>query len=297
MRYSPFFIMKKIYFVGAGKVGTTLAGLLHGAKFHVKYIYEQNVDFRKLLKVHLPDTFIPNIINPNDLEESDVIFLTVNDEQIQLMAKELASVEIDWKHKIVLHAAGIRSSHDLNSLKNLGAETGSLHPLQSFNKKFLPQETLNNVYFIFEGTKNAESFCREMVAFLKGNFFKINANKKTNYHLGAVVYSNFLTALLQFGEMIFLKAGINNTESKRMIRPIVYRIIENYFNFGAKKSITGPLVRGDIETIEKHIQIMQDYFPGYINLYKELSNLLLNNLANMNSNQKTKLAKILNDMN
>jgi predicted short-subunit dehydrogenase-like oxidoreductase (DUF2520 family) len=289
-----FFIMKyTIYIIGAGKVGTSLLRVLNRKPFCVTRITDTKPGPLSVVRNKIPLVSCSTILNRNDLIASNVILITVQDDQILPVVTRLLRHPITWKNKIILHTSGVHSSQVLNKLHHHGAETGSFHPMQTFHRVFLPAGIFKNIFFTFEGSSAAEKFCRLLARTVDARFLKIRSEVKGMYHLGGVVTANFLVALLYFGQNVFREAGFSASQTDAFFKTLVGRTLHNFIREGAKKTLTGPLRRGDVATICQHLEILRQYPPEYSNLYTTISRFIARQLVELKNKRRNQMLKVL----
>jgi predicted short-subunit dehydrogenase-like oxidoreductase (DUF2520 family) len=184
-----------------------------------------------------------------------VVWITVPDDAIAACAAGI-SKRGAWKGKVVLHASGALSSTELAPLRRRGALTASLHPMMSFaGGPAAPR--LKGVLFAFEGDARAAGAARRIVRDLGGQFFLIAPRAKPLYHAWGSLSSPLVMATLATGELVARRAGIPAATVQRAIRPIVERTFQNYLRRGVTGAFTGPLTRGDVVTIARHLEALR----------------------------------------
>lgn len=191
-----------------------------------------------------------------NLREStaDVVWFCVPDSAIALAAREAAHCT-KWAGKIALHSSGALTSDELDVLRARGASVASVHPLMTFVRGSNP--SLRGVPFAIEGDAVAVRVARKIVRDLGGRAFDIRKSDKTAYHAWGTFASPLLTALLATTERVAESAGVSRREASRRMMPILRQTIENYEKFGPAAGFSGPIIRGDAETIRKHLGVLR----------------------------------------
>jgi predicted short-subunit dehydrogenase-like oxidoreductase (DUF2520 family) len=182
--------------------------------------------------------------------DSDMVWLTVPDDEIAPVARLLAKSQ-DWKNKIVFHSSGALTSEELAPLRKLGARTASVHPMMTFVRGAAPE--MAGVSFALEGDASAVRVAREIVEDLGANGFVIDKRKKVLYHAFGSFASPLVVALLDSMEQVALAAGIRRGDIKPIMVPLLWQTLRNYFKKDAASAFSGPLVRGDVATIKRHL--------------------------------------------
>jgi predicted short-subunit dehydrogenase-like oxidoreductase (DUF2520 family) len=133
----------------------------------------------------------------------------------------------------------------------------SLHPLQTFDRSGGPAQ-LDGAWAAISGeTEDALAVARELAELLGLQPFELADEDRTLYHAGAVFASNYLVTLQRAAVRLGVPAA--------GLVPLMQRTIENEFE------LTGPLARGDLQTVEAHEQAIRDAHPELENLYAALA--------------------------
>lgn len=265
--------MKKLYFIGAGKVGTSLAYILNKKGYKIIGIASRN-----LKSAEASASFIgENITATNDIyifiEEADIIFITTNDDAIPFVVKDIAENCDINEGQVFIHTSGSLPSKVFEPLEIKGGIGISIHPLQTVAS---PAEGIKNIMgslFAIEGNIKAYDIALELVKALDGQPFFIDSDKKPLYHLAAVVACNYFVTLINTSMKIFENVNIDNEKGLTGILKLVRGTINNIEKIGPKQALTGPIARGDIHTIEGHIQAMKRYMPELLEFYKVLGSM------------------------
>jgi len=186
--------------------------------------------------------------------DSDVVWIAVSDDAIAGCAAELAKAR-SWKGVTVLHSAGALASDVLRPLKRRGAAVASLHPMMSFVAG--RQTDLRDVWFAVEGDAAAVRVALSFVKAVGGRTLKIAKDKKALYHAFGAMVSPLIVSQLRAAEGVAAEAGIRARDAQQIMHPIVERTIANYFAAGAQAAFSGPMLRGDVKTIEKHLRSLR----------------------------------------
>jgi hypothetical protein len=153
--------------------------------------------------------------------------------------------------KIYLHASAPRSFHELDPLKRTGAAIGSAHPVRSFPAA--QRVPLTGTYFAIEGDAAARKAATAMAERMKAIPFTLRAKDKALYHAFCVLCSPLLIAHLAAAESLGVAAGVPKAIAPRLLATLGGGTFANWQRKGAAKSFSGPISRGDIETIALHL--------------------------------------------
>ena len=258
--------------VGAGRLASALATLLPKAGFAVDEIVTRHPLKVKGAEKQILRKSGGRLTTAEDATwSSEVVWLAVSDGAIASCAGAIAKLT-KWEGKIVLHSSGALSSDVLSALRRKGAYVASAHPMMSFVAGEPP--SLSGVVWTLEGDPRAVSSARSMVKALGGTALKIDKKSKPLYHAFGAFLSPLLVVHLETAMQLALDAGIPRTELASLMRPIVERTLNNLFanvkhKKGSGRAFSGPLIRGDVETIEGHLQALKK-MPTALGLYVAL---------------------------
>lgn len=159
------------------------------------------------------------------------------------------------------HASGSLKSTVLSNAKVAGALIYSIHPMFAFSNKNIQIKELENIYFSIEGDLNTESTHNipvvELMNILGNRYFQRNLNDSSTYHLANVFVSNLVLSLLEIGTGYLRKLGLSEEDSLNALFPLIQGNLDNINANGFVKSLTGPVARGDINTIKKHLEVLR----------------------------------------
>jgi predicted short-subunit dehydrogenase-like oxidoreductase (DUF2520 family) len=255
--------------IGAGRLGSVLAQAL-SKKMALKWIVLRSEKSRiSVSKIIKTDVEIFSSIKKN-LSLPDIIILTVGDSKIEQVAVQLANkFGKELRGKYVIHCSGVLPVSVLDSCRKAGAKTACCHPYQTFYES--SPETLIDISWGVE-TRDTYYILENFVKALGGKPLKLSYKdraEKALYHISAVFASNFLSTVVTGAELIASKAEL---PWKNFLPRIINTTIENNLKVSDKVlfPLTGPIVRGDVETLRLHINSLSKY-PSLLNIYCYLS--------------------------
>ncbi len=241
-----------IAIVGPGKVGTALGILALHAGLNVTTVGGR--DARKTRQAAMRIGSSVRACNVAQAGGAGLILITVSDDAIAQVAEELAASEAIRPGDIVAHCSGALPSSVLQPLANLGCHIASIHPLQTFPTVEAALDKLPGTYFFCEGDARAVAVLMKFVATIGGKPVKMNPKGKALYHAAAVMACNYLVTLMDAAQALVEGAGIKPGPALAALEPLVRSTVDNVFAMGPGKALTGPIVRGDIETVRRHMQ-------------------------------------------
>ncbi len=244
----------RIVIVGAGNFGTALAVSLRGAGYAIEAVIarRRGASLRKARTLARQVGAAASVGLPAKVR-AKVIWFCVPDGQIALAARDLAS-QIEWDGKVALHSSGALASDELDALRRRGASVASVHPMMTFVRSSRP--SLAGVPFAIEGDAAAVRAARRMVTDLAGYSCAIRKKDKAAYHAWGAFASPLFTALVATGEQVAAIAGMKRKEARRRIIPILLQTLANYASYGADAAFSGPIVRGDVDTVRRHLRVL-----------------------------------------
>jgi predicted short-subunit dehydrogenase-like oxidoreductase (DUF2520 family) len=183
-----------------------------------------------------------------------ILWLCVPDGEIACAAVSL-SEGFQGRGKIALHSSGALGSEILEPLRRRGAAVASVHPLMTFVQGSRP--SLAGVSFAIEGDPVAVRAAHRIVRDFGGQSYPISRKEKTAYHAWGTFASPLLTALLATTEEVAALAGVRKKAARERMLPILLETVKNYGKLGAAAGFSGPIVRGDVETVRRHLAVLR----------------------------------------
>jgi predicted short-subunit dehydrogenase-like oxidoreductase (DUF2520 family) len=276
-----------IAIVGAGSLGTSLALALHNADYVIDEIVSRGRAASVTKARRLAAQVGASAVSLMRVQiRAGLVWFCVPDGGIASAAAALSDAN-DWHGKVALHASGALTSDELAELRRRGAWVASVHPLMTFVPGSRPP--LTGVPFAIEGDRKAALAARAIVLNLGGRPFPIGKRYKQAYHTWGMFVSPLLTALLAASERVAATAGVKRSVAKQRMLPILRQTLANYAALGASHSFSGPIARGDVETVRRHLNALSGT-PEARNIYIALAQTALRDLPAKN---RVALEKIL----
>jgi predicted short-subunit dehydrogenase-like oxidoreductase (DUF2520 family) len=275
----------KIAIVGAGNLGSALARALHAAGYRITEIICREGGSQQRARRLAAQVRSRAVALQQANFAAEVVWICVPDSNVAACARQLARLP-DWKGKIALHASGALASDELHALRRRGAAVAAAHPMMTFVRRSSP--SFAGTPFAVEGDPAAVRAARRMVRDLGGIVFGIRRRDKVLYHVWGTFASPLLIALLASAEQVALAAGVRSqaTARKRML-PILQQTLRNYGALGPADAFSGPLVRGDVATIRRHLRALSK-LPDAKRAYVALARASLETLPVRNRRQLEK---------
>lgn len=266
---------KTVAIIGAGRVGSSVGYLLSRAGYVVTAVAA-----RTTASAEKAATFIGAGTPTTDVvlaaAGAEVVFITTPDRVIKEVCEAIAAAGALKPGALVIHMSGAHSLGLLDAAKNIGIDRAVIHPLQSVPSPAQGIKNLPGSYFRTEADPEALETARALVTALGGIELvmpKWSSDKESAalYHAGAVAVSNYFVALIDYGLKFYQALGADKHEALKAVLPLIKGTLANIESMGTTEALTGPIVRGDAETIKGHIEAMQAKAPELLGLYRELA--------------------------
>jgi predicted short-subunit dehydrogenase-like oxidoreductase (DUF2520 family) len=209
---------------------------------------------------------------------SKLILIATPDSAIESVAMDFSELGgKQWRGKVVLHTSGALDSSVLQPLADLGAATGSMHPMQTFSNKNIPD--LAKCIFGIEGSQAALQMARKIVHQLNGVAVRLSGGNKAAYHASGSFACVYVLTLMETATRILMAQGFKRRQAMRALIPMTRQTLDNFERVGSLAAWTGPLARQDFSTIELHVRALAEMNPEYLKAYETLSRLTAKVLA------------------
>jgi predicted short-subunit dehydrogenase-like oxidoreductase (DUF2520 family) len=255
--------------VGGGKVGRAL-----GRRFASSgAVRVQDVATRSLASAQDAVGFIGAghaVAHLRDMRAADIWMLAVGDDQIETAAAGLAE-QADLRGAVVFHCSGARASDALAALTAAGAASASVHPIRSFADPAQVAADFGGTFCGVEGEVRALALLEPVFAAIGARTVAIDAAAKTVYHAASVFASNYLVTVLDAALRAYQAAGIPEPVARALAAPLAGESMANVFRLGAGAALTGPIARGDMETVARQQAALDAWDGPSGDLYRALA--------------------------
>ncbi|MGA8849550.1 MAG: DUF2520 domain-containing protein [Dehalococcoidia bacterium] len=257
--------MVKIGFIGAGTTGTALAVRLSQKGCPVVSVSSRTLSSAQKLAELVRDCQVCH--TAQELADvAELVFITTPDDVIAQVCGE-----VQWHEgQSVVHCSGAHSVDILESAKKLGAAVGSFHPLQTFADVDQAIENLPGSTFALEAEEPLLSTLKKLTSLLNGSWVELKPGDKVLYHAAAVFACNYLVTLVKLALDLWQDFGTSQKDATRALLPLLRGTINNIDNIGLPNCLTGPIARGDLGTIERHLNALEAKNFPLLSTYKEL---------------------------
>jgi predicted short-subunit dehydrogenase-like oxidoreductase (DUF2520 family) len=250
--------------IGAGRMGLAL-----GSALHSQHAVERLIYFGRAHEAPPHPLFEPEP-EGDDVDETivtveyrplpglppagtHVLILAVPDDALTEVVYDLVRMGSAPAGCVALHLSGALSTDVLAPLHGVGYAVGSLHPLVAVADPWLAGERLVGAAFALGGEPAAVAAGRRIVDALAGRALLVSAAQRPLYHAAAVVASNYLVALVATATRLIGEAGVGDDDALPALLPLLRSTLDNIEQLGVPAALTGPLARGDVDTIRLHL--------------------------------------------
>jgi len=255
--------------VGCGKVGTILGKFLAACGYRPAGLSSKSLS-SALKAAEIIGTDLFGSEPWEQTRQADVVFMTTPDGLIEETCTRIADQGGFKADAIVLHCSGALSSDILSTAKTCGAGIGSMHPLQSFASADYEVNPFQDIIVAVEGEDAAVGIAAKIAGDLGAKCLEIKTEAKTLYHASAVVASNYLVTLMDLSFQLIGEAGISAQDAFNVLAPLVKGTLANIERIGITEALTGPIARGDVETVAGHVKEIAAKRPDLQSLYQIL---------------------------
>jgi len=184
------------------------------------------------------------------------LFLAVPDGVVPEMAHTLAGHGDAPTGCAAFHLSGALSADVLAPLHTRGYAVGSFHPLQALAHPVTAAERIPGSYVAVTGAPQAVAVARRLTASLGCRILTVPETWRPVYHAAAVLAANYLPPLLDAAARLLEQAGVAHEDALPALLPLVRGTLDNVEELGVDRAVTGPIARGDLETVGLHLRAL-----------------------------------------
>ncbi len=248
----------RIVIIGSGNVATVLGRLFQKNGHEIVQVVSRNVVHAQLLAAELNCSFTDN--NGSMDAGAELYLVAVSDGALYEL-----NDRINLDRKLVVHTAG---SVSIDVLKEISVNYGVLYPLQSLRKEM---NYTQDIPFLIDGnTEETKTFVEDFANTLSTSVTKASDEERLKLHVAAVVVSNFTNHLYALAEEFCTKENIDF----KLLAPLIKETAERVEAISPADAQTGPAIRKDIFTLDKHIKLLANH-PKLKYLYLKLTDSIM----------------------
>jgi predicted short-subunit dehydrogenase-like oxidoreductase (DUF2520 family) len=254
--------------VGAGRVGTALAVALHRAGHRVVAVSAASAASLRRVERDLPGT---PVLRPEQVVAgSDLVLLTVPDDVLSGLVAGLAATGAPLAGRLVAHTSGRHGLAVLEPATRAGALPIALHPVMTFTGRPDDASKITGISFGVTAPEQLRPAAEVLVIEMGGDPVFIAEEMRPLYHAALAGASNYLVTLVNQAGDLLSAAGV--ADPARMLGPLLSATLDNALRLG-DTALTGPVARGDADTVAGHIAALQAVAPQALPAYLALARL------------------------
>ena len=233
--------------VGVGRAGRDLMHLARSAGVEIAFAWSRSGGGSRVAGVLVQSGDVGCI-------EAGLVILAVPDEAIEGVARHLGEQQLLVPGATLAHLSGVAPA---SRLRVAGAchPCVSMHPLQTL----LGDGRVRQPFpWILEGDEDAVTLAESVVDVLGCTSVQLPGAGKARYHAAATMASNLLVALVHMVDRQAARAGIPRSRLPGLFRPLMESTLEHVMEHDALHALTGPIQRGDVDTVRTHLQALGD---------------------------------------
>lgn len=242
----------KVGFIGAGRVGCSIGKYFVRHGIHVTGYYNRNPGPAKWA-AEFTETRVFETME-ECVSGSEAVMIAVPDDAICPVWNQLRGYPV--KGKVFCHFSGALASDVFDGIDAAGAYGCSLHPMYAFADRETAYRGLDGIGFTIEGADEAVQLVRGLLEDCHNPVIRMQASQKVRYHAAASMLSNHVAGVLSCGYELLEEAGFSEEQARTFSGALVLGNVRNVIENGAMKALTGPIERGDVETVRQHLHVL-----------------------------------------
>ncbi len=263
--------MARIGVVGAGRVGAVLASALRSAGHEVVAAAGESTASRDRIAALLPGV---RVTKPTEVARScDLLLLTVPDDMLENVVTTLVGAGAIRPGQAVCHTSGRHGLAVLRSAEEIGARVVAMHPAMTFTGTAVDLTRLRGCVFGVTAAEGERTYVDGLVADLGGVPMWVPEERRTLYHAALAHGANHLVTLVSQAMDMLTAAGAEDPAAT--LRPLLTAALDNALQSG-DAALTGPIVRGDVRTVEAHLRDLAATAPATLPSYVALAKATAN---------------------
>lgn len=278
--------------IGAGRVGSVLA--YHFSRFNIPLsgIIERNEASHSVLRATFPHIEIFSSPSAEAVSRASIVFICVPDDQLAGMVKNIQRLGIDLSGTALVHTSGVYSSEILTPLKGSNGHIASAHPIYSFGQNDPAKTSLEGVFFDLEGDVLAVDNLKKLFQKTGIKSIEITPEQKIAVHLASVFYSNYFVGLSHIAREVLRASDFPEEHFSEIFIPLMESTLTNISSETPANALTGPIKRGDVLTVEKHLTYLKSYYSDAVSAYIQMARILLQ-ISGLTDEKRRKLENVL----
>ncbi len=247
---------RRFALIGPGRLGQAVARLLVEAGLTPVAIVSRDPE-RARQAARFADRPDAATTDMERVTDAKLILLTVPDDALVPVARKLHQLPLR-SGTVLVHFSGYHPAEILGRDPERGIEVLALHPLQTFADSVMGVKNLPGSPISVQGSDAVLSLGIRLARALKGKPFRLEGEKKPLYHAAASVLCNHLIANTRAACEIMAACGIERDKAFELLKPLLTGTVRNLSALGPEQALTGPISRGDMQTVTAHLEAMRE---------------------------------------
>jgi predicted short-subunit dehydrogenase-like oxidoreductase (DUF2520 family) len=248
--------------IGAGRVGAVLAAALRSAGHRIVAVAGETAGSRTRAETILPG--VP-VAKPTAVARScDVLLLTVPDDALDNVVRMLVASGAIRSGQLVIHSSGRHGMAVLQPALDVGARGIAMHPAMTFTGTELDLDHLSGCAWGVTCGEGQRRLAEDLIRDLEGRPVWVEESNRATYHAALAHGANHLVTLVSQAMDLLRDAG--STDPAATLRPLLTAALDNVLEYG-DAALTGPIVRGDVQTVVEHLRSLADSPPSTLESY------------------------------
>jgi predicted short-subunit dehydrogenase-like oxidoreductase (DUF2520 family) len=263
--------MARIGVVGAGRVGAVLAAALRSAGHDIVAVAGESPASRTRIETLLPGVHVDK---PTAVARAcDLLLLTVPDDMLENVANMLTAAGAIRPGRRVVHTSGKHGLAALAPAAEVGAEVLAMHPAMTFTGTDVDLARLPGCVYGVTATPSTRALAEGLVADLGGVANWVAEDRRALYHAGLAHGANHLVTLVNQAMDLLRESGAEDPAAT--LRPLLNAALDNALSYGGA-ALTGPIVRGDVNTVRAHLDDIAESAPSTLESYVSMARATAN---------------------
>ena len=285
--------MTRIGVVGAGRVGAVLAAALREAGHEIAAVAGESHASRPRIDTLLHGV---RVDKPTAVSRAcDLLLLTVPDDMLSNVVTMLAASGAIREGQYVVHTSGKHGLAVLQPAADAGAHVLAMHPAMTFTGTHVDLARLAGCVYGVTANPDTDDLAAKLVADLRGRLLRVEEDRRALYHAGLAHGANHLVTLVSQAMDLLRDSGADDPAAT--LRPLLTAALDNALEYGSA-ALTGPIVRGDVETVRAHLRDIAANRPATLESYVAMARATANQAVvdgRLLPIRAAKLVGVLND--
>lgn len=257
------------FVIGAGPVGTSLAGALRLGGVPVLGLWARRPPAARAAGA-IAGVAAFSAAPPDLMLESDVVIVAVRDDAIAEVAEMLVATGLITAQHVMMHCSGAISAETaFAGVRDRVGGIATLHPLRAIGDARAAMRSLPGTVFGVEGDAAGRPVAHNLVQSIGGTALELSSEQMAAYHAAAAMASNYVVALIDAAAAVLATAGIDQRDAVAALVPLARGSLDNVAERGVVDGLTGPIQRGDRATVNRHLEALAAT-PELAGLYRAL---------------------------